>query len=80
MKNILLSLLCLILSAITANHTEAYNYPLRDPYVATIVGTPEEFQPALPEKIDYELLSLKVFPDRTPPDVFWYQRDFLIDN
>jgi hypothetical protein len=72
----LLSLLCLILSAIPANHTEAYDYPLRDPYVATIVGTPEEFQPALPEKIDYELLSLKVFPDRTPPDVFWYQRDF----
>ena len=54
----------------------AYDYPFKDPYVATIIGTPEELQPKLPEKIDYELLSLKVFPDRSPPDIFWYQRDF----
>jgi hypothetical protein len=55
----------------------AYDYPIKDPYVATIVGTPSELQAALPEKIDYELLGLKVFPDRSTPDVFWYQREFL---
>jgi hypothetical protein len=55
----------------------AYDYPVKDPYAATIAGTPTELQAELPEKIDYELLSLKVFPDRPTPDVFWYQRDFL---
>jgi hypothetical protein len=55
----------------------AYDYPFKDPYLATIIGTPEEMEADLPEKIDYELLSLKVFPDRPTPDVFWYQREFL---
>jgi hypothetical protein len=55
----------------------AYDYPIKDPYAATIAGTPSELEPDLPEKIDYELLGLKVFPDRPTPDVFWYQREFL---
>jgi hypothetical protein len=55
----------------------AYDYPIQDPYAATIAGTPSELQPELPESIDYQLLSLKVFPDRPTPDVFWYQREFL---
>jgi hypothetical protein len=54
----------------------AYDYPLKDPYLATIITTPSEFQTKLPEKIDYELFSFKVFPERAIPDVFWYQRDF----
>jgi len=65
-----------VVLGVMGSQVQAYDYPLKDPYLATIIGTPEEFQPKLPEKIDYELLSLKVFPERTPPDVFWYQRDF----
>jgi hypothetical protein len=55
----------------------AYDYKVDDPYVATIVGTPDVLEWKVPEKIDYELLGLKVFPDRPTPDVFWYQREFL---
>ncbi len=55
----------------------AYDYPIKDPYAATIAGTPTELEPVLPESIDYELLGLKVFPGRPTPDVFWYQREFL---
>jgi len=54
----------------------AYDYPLKDPYLATVIATPSEFQPKLPEKIDYKMLSFKVFPERVIPDVFWYQREF----
>lgn len=54
----------------------AYDYPFKDPYVATIIATPTEFGPELPEKIDDELLSFKVFPERAIPDVFWYQPEF----
>ena len=59
------------------SHGLAYDYPLKDPYLATVIGTPSEFQPKLPEKIDYKMLSFKVFPERAIPDVFWYQREFL---
>jgi len=55
----------------------AYDYPIKDPYVATIVGTPTWLEADLPEKIDFEVLGLTVFPDRPTPDVFWYQREFL---
>ena len=54
----------------------AYDYTFRDPYVATVIGTPSEFQAKLPEKIDYKMLSFKVFPERVVPDVFWYQQEF----
>ncbi len=58
------------------NPAGAYDYPFKDPYLATVIGTPSEFQPKLPEKIDYKMLSFKVFPERVVPDAFWYQRDF----
>ena len=43
------------------SHADAYDYPLKDPYLATVIGTPSEFQPKMPEKIDYKMLSFKVF-------------------
>ncbi len=49
------------------SHADAYDYPLKDPYLATVIGTPSEFQPKLPEKIDYKMLSFKVFPERVIP-------------
>jgi hypothetical protein len=58
------------------SHGLAYDYPLKDPYLATVIGTPTELQPTLPEKIDYKMMSFKVFPERVIPDVFWYQREF----
>ena len=77
MKRHVLVLICAVIVGFGGTHTAAYDYPLKDPYVATIIGTPTELQAELPEKIDYELLGLKVFPDRLTPDVFWYQREFL---
>jgi hypothetical protein len=65
-----------VLTAAMGTHASAYDYPLKDPYLATIIATPSEFQPTLPEKIDYEMLSFKVFPERVIPEVFWYQREF----
>jgi hypothetical protein len=76
-KRHLLVLICAGIVGFSGTQAAAYDYPLKDPYVATIVGTPTEFEAELPEKIDYELLGLKVFPNRPTPDVFWYQREFL---
>ena len=77
MKRHVLGLICAVIVGFIGTHAAAYDYPVKDPYVATIAGTPTELQPSLPEKVDYELLGLKVFPDRPTPDVFWYQREFL---
>jgi hypothetical protein len=76
-KRQVLGLICAVIVGFSATHAAAYDYPLKNPYVATIIGTPTELEAELPEKIDYELLGLKVFPDRLTPDVFWYQQEFL---
>ena len=58
------------------SQANAYDYPLKDPYLATVIGTPSEFQPKLPDKIDYKMLSFEVFPERVVPSVFWHQKEF----
>jgi predicted alpha/beta-fold hydrolase len=50
----------------------AYDYPFSDPYVATVVGTPEKYRADLPKKIPVKKLELKVFADRKMPEVLWY--------
>jgi predicted alpha/beta-fold hydrolase len=72
-----LVLICAVIVGFSGTPAAAYDYKVDDPYVATIVGTPDVLEWKVPEKIDYELLGLKVFPDRPTPDVFWYQREFL---
>jgi predicted alpha/beta-fold hydrolase len=73
-----LVLICAVIVGFSGTPAAAYDYKVDDPYVATIVGTPEVLEwDKLPKKVDYELLGLKVFPDRPMPDVFWYQREFL---
>lgn len=67
-------LLTTILAWALAINAWAYDYPLKDPYLATIIGTPTEFRPALPPKVEVEALTLEVFPERRPPDVFWYEK------
>jgi hypothetical protein len=76
-KRHVLVLICAVIVGVIGGPAGAYDYPIKDPYAATIAGTPSELQPPLPERLDYELLGLKVFPDRPTPDVFWYQREFL---
>ena len=77
MKRLVLVLICAVIVGFSGTQAAAYDYKVDDPYVSTIVGTPDVLEWKVPEKIDYELLGLKVFPDRPTPDVFWYQREFL---
>jgi hypothetical protein len=49
-----------------------YGYPLVDPLVATVVGTPEEYQADLPETIPLQTRELLVFRGREVPDLFWF--------
>jgi predicted alpha/beta-fold hydrolase len=56
-----------------ANKVQAYDYPIDNPYAATIIGTPEAFQADLP-KPKIEEMSLNLFPNRKVSDVFWYNK------
>jgi hypothetical protein len=52
----------------------AYDYPLDDAFVATVVGTPAEFRYETDVKIPLKRRSMQIFPDREPPEVFFYDK------
>jgi hypothetical protein len=54
--------------------TESYDYPFDNTYVATVVGTPEEYRAELPKKIPIKKRSITIF-DRDVPDALWYDKE-----
>ncbi len=51
---------------------DLYDYPISDPYLATIMGTPPEFRVPLPLTVRVKELSIEPQGDRPIPHVFWY--------
>jgi predicted alpha/beta-fold hydrolase len=49
----------------------AYEYPFTDPYVATVVATPDEFAEVLPNDMPTEVDTITMFPGRKVPGVLW---------
>lgn len=52
----------------------AYDYPIADPFLATVVGTPEPLKAPLPEDVPFKLGSVRIL-ERKAPDIFWYDQD-----
>ena len=69
----------LLLSALDASARDigaGYGFPIEDPYLATVLGTPAALRAPLPADLDVEHRSLVLFDDREIPAVFWTQNDF----
>jgi hypothetical protein len=74
MNALLLAALCLLCATPAA--AAEYGYPIRDPYLATVVGTPPALRAPLPERIRISERSLELFPERELSTVFWAQKKF----
>lgn len=72
MKTLLLLLACACPAGLTwaAAYSGDYAFPIKDGYVATVIGTPSAFTAQLPQKIPVKQYTL---PNRVKmPEVFWY--------
>jgi len=71
---LLLNAAMALTSTVFASASSKYDYPLENPYAATILGTPKEFKAELPQftQIPHKEYHLKMPDARTIPDVFWY--------
>ena len=49
-----------------------YNFPINDPWLATVVGTPEPFRADLPAKIALKIRRLPKIAGREMPEAMWY--------
>jgi hypothetical protein len=54
-----------------AGAAQGYDFPFTNPFVATVVGTPEAYRADLPQ-VTLQNRELVVFPERRIPDLFWY--------
>ncbi len=53
-----------------------YAFPIADPYVATVLGTPPALRAPVPERIPSHVLSLELHEGREIPVIFWNEREF----
>jgi pimeloyl-ACP methyl ester carboxylesterase len=67
--------LCLLFATLGWGAVSDYGYPLKDKYVATVVGTPHEYRADLPDKIPFKGKSITIFPDRVVPDALFYDAE-----
>ncbi len=59
-----------------ANVEGAYGYPFADPFVATVLGTPQHMQAPLPTDLPVREHSLR-FPSQHVPTAFWYNEQLF---
>ncbi len=56
---------------------QPYFYPFVNPYEATVMELPKAFEAKLPEEIPTRDFTLRVFPKREIPGVFWYENGLV---
>jgi pimeloyl-ACP methyl ester carboxylesterase len=66
----LAALLLLVFS--TCAFAEAYDYPYSNPYLATVMGTPDNVKAKVPETIPLKIRKLPRYEGRKIPDALWY--------
>ncbi len=76
-QGFLIGLCGLLLTSLASATVENYGYPITDRFVATVVGTPVDFEADLPKSIPFKKRRIEIFPDRTLPDVLWYGKELI---
>jgi pimeloyl-ACP methyl ester carboxylesterase len=70
------AVLCLVLCVLPGFVSARYAFPVEDPFLATVLGTPSSVRaPVSPESVAEER-SIQLFADREIPRVFWQQGRF----
>jgi hypothetical protein len=54
--------------------SDAYDFPIDNKFLATVVGTPPEYRADLPEEIPLKKRSIEIFEDREVPEALWYDK------
>lgn len=81
MKAFLVLTLLLVMTAgavpAAAAPPKSYFYPFVNPYEATVMELPKEFEVRLPDKIPVHEFTVHPFAKRDIPEVFWYEKGLV---
>ena len=73
MKKLLSKIVLFIVLSLTAF---SYNFPIDDPYSATIIGSATMMTPGVSENIPLKVYEIQIKDKKDIPDVFWYASKF----
>jgi len=66
----------IVLFLILSLTTFSYNFPIDDPYSATIIGSATMMTPGVSENIPLKVYEIQIKDKKEIPDVFWYASKF----
>ena len=73
MKKLLSKVVLFLILSLTAF---SYNFPIDDPYSATIIGSATMMTPGVSENIPLKVYEIQIKNKKEIPDVFWYASKF----
>ena len=73
MKKLLSKVVLFLILSLTAF---SYNFPIDDPYSATIIGSATMMTPGVSEDIPLKVYDIQIKDKKDIPDVFWYASKF----
>ena len=73
MKKLLNKIVLFLILSLTAF---SYNFPIEDPYSATIIGSATMMTPGVSENILLKVYEIQIKDKKEIPDVFWYASKF----
>ena len=73
MKKLLNKIVLFLILSLTAF---SYNFPIDDPYSATIIGSATMMTPGVSENIPLKVYEIQIKNKKEIPDVFWYASKF----
>ena len=73
MKKLLSKIVLFIILSLTAF---SYNFPIDDPYSATIIGSATMMTPGVSENIPLKVYEIQIKDKKDIPDAFWYASKF----
>ena len=73
MKKLLNKIVLFLILSLTAF---SYNFPIDDPYSATIIGSATMMTPGVSENIPLKVYEIQIKDKKEIPDVFWYASKF----
>ena len=73
MKKLLNKVVLFLILSLTAF---SYNFPIDDPYSATIIGSATMMTPGVSENIPLKVYEIQIKDKKEIPDIFWYASKF----
>ena len=73
MKKLLSKIILFLILSLTVF---SYNFPIDDPYSATIIGSATMMTPGVSENIPLKVYEIQIKDKKDIPDVFWYASKF----